>query len=95
MKLSKTQAQNSFKYSWLLGRMYPYIKPVMFRVILGFLVAIPVGLLDGVIAFALKPYIDYVIGKHDWIFQLAGHHFVIPYGFLATVIPFGVVAFAV
>lgn len=94
MKLSKTQAQNSFKYSWLLGRMYPYIKPVMFRVILGFIVAIPVGLLDGVIAFALKPYIDYVIGKHDWILQLGGHHFVIPYVFLASVIPFGVVAFA-
>ena len=26
MKLSKTTAQNSFKYSWLLARIYPYIK---------------------------------------------------------------------
>lgn len=94
MKLSKTKAQNSFKYSWLLKRMYPYIKPVMSRVILGFLVAIPVGLLDGVIAFALKPYMDYVIGKHDWVLYLGGHEFVIPYGLLATVIPFGVIAFA-
>lgn len=95
MKLSKTTAQNSFKYSWLLSRVYPYIQPVMGRVILGFLVALPVGMLDGVVAFALKPYMDYVIGKHDCIFSLLGHQFVIPYLALATVIPFGVVFFAI
>ena len=95
MKLSKTTAQNSFKYSWLLSRVYPYIQPVMGRVILGFLVALPVGMLDGVVAFALKPYMDYVIGKHDCIFSLLGHQFVIPYLALAAVIPFGVVFFAI
>ncbi|MCR5266385.1 MAG: ABC transporter ATP-binding protein/permease [Cyanobacteria bacterium RUI128] len=94
MKLSKTQAQNSFKYSWLISRIFPYIKPVMGRVILGFLVALPVGLLDGVVAFSLKPYMDYVIGKHDWIFSLFGHEVVIPYALLAAIIPFAVVAFA-
>ena len=94
MKLSKTQAQNSFKYSWLLQRIFPYIKPVMGRAILGFLVALPVGLLDGVVAFALKPYMDYVVGQHDWIFHCFGHEIVIPYTLLATCIPFAVVGFA-
>ena len=95
MKLSKTTAQNSFKYNWLLLRIFPYIKPVMSRVLCGFLVALPVGMLDGVVAFALKPYMDYVIGKHDWIFSISGHEYVIPYAALAAVIPFGVVFFAV
>lgn len=94
MKLSKTKAQNSFKYAWLLSRIFPYIKPVMGRIILGFLVALPVGLLDGVVAFALKPYMDYVVGKHDWIFNCFGHEVVVPYLALATAIPFAVVFFA-
>jgi len=59
MKLNNTTAQNSFKYSWLLARIFPYIKPYLSRIILGFLIAIPLGLLDGVTAFALKPYMDY------------------------------------
>ena len=70
MKLSNTTAQNSFKYNWLLLRIWPYIKPYTFRIFLGFLVAIPLGLLDGVTAFALKPYMDYVIGgkafEYSW-----------------------------
>ena len=75
MKLSSTSAQNSFKYGWLLARIFPYIKPYMFRIICGFLVAIPLGLLDGVTAFALKPYMDYVVGKQDWVFHLHGYEF--------------------
>lgn len=94
MKLSKTKAQNSFRYSWLLSRIYPYIKPVMARVILGFLVAIPVGLLDGVVAFSLKPYMDYVIGDKVLEFSLLGHQFSIQPDFLAFVIPFAVIGFA-
>ncbi len=62
MKLNMTTAKNSFKYGWLLSRIYPYIKPYWFRILLGFAIAIPLGLLDGVTAFALKPYMDYVIG---------------------------------
>ena len=94
MKLSKTKAQNSFRYSWLLSRIYPYIKPVMARVILGFLVAIPVGLLDGVVAFSLKPYMDYVIGDKVLEFSLLGHQFSIQPDSLAFVIPFAVIGFA-
>lgn len=94
MKLSKTTAQNSFKYNWLLARIYPYIKPYLFRIILGFLIAIPLGLLDGVTAFALKPFMDYVVGQHDWIFHLFGREYSVSYMTLAAIIPFGVVLFA-
>lgn len=80
MKLQYTQANSAFKYSWLLKRIFPYIKPFLGRIIIGFIIAIPVGMLDGVVAFALKPYLDLVIGqKNLW---------------LAAVIPFAVVFFA-
>ncbi len=95
MKLSKTTAQNSFKYSWLLGRIFPYIRPYLFRIICGFLVAIPLGLLDGVTAFALKPFMDYVVGKQDWVFNVFGHQYGISWQIFAFLIPFGVIAFAV
>ena len=95
MKLNNTTAANSFRYSWLLGRIFPFVKPFLFRIFLGVLVAIPVGLLDGVTAFALKPYMDYVIGCKDLVFNMFGHAFVVPYGALAAIIPFGVVLFAI
>lgn len=95
MRLCDTTAQNSFKYTWLLGRILPYIKPFLFRVLLGFFIAIPVGLLDGVVAFSLKPYMDYVIGKHDLVFSAFHHTHSISYSFLATIIPFAVVFFAI
>ncbi len=94
MKLSTTQAQNSFKYGWLLSRIFPYIKPYLFRIICGFLVAIPLGLLDGVTAFALKPYMDYVVGKQDWVFHILGHEFTLSWQLFAFIIPFGVILFA-
>ncbi|MBP3821280.1 ABC transporter ATP-binding protein [bacterium] len=74
--------------------MFPFIKPFMGRVILGFLVAIPVGALDGVVAFALKPYMDYVVGQKDLVFSLFHHTYTIPWGTIALAIPFAVVLFA-
>ena len=94
MKLQNTKAENAFRYSWLLKRAFPFVRPFLFRIFLGVLVAIPVGLLDGVTAFALKPYMDYVIGKHDLIMHLMGHTITIPCGVLAAAIPFGVILFA-
>jgi len=94
MKLDNTTAQNSFKYGWLLGRIFPFIKPFLGRVFLGFLVAIPVGALDGVVAFSLKPYMDYVIGQKDWIFHFAGGTYSVSASFMAVAIPFAVVLFA-
>ena len=94
MILSKTQAKNSYKYSWLLARIYPYIKPVLGRIILGFFIAIPLGLLDGVTAFALKPYMDYVVGQKDWTFTLFNQTYTITCAMFAYIIPVGVVLFA-
>ncbi len=95
MKLEATTAKNSFKYSWLLKRVFPFIKPFLGRVILGFLVAIPVGALDGVVAFALKPYMDYVVGQKDLVFNLFNHTYTISCSTMALAIPFAVIFFAV
>ena len=61
-KLKDTQTRSAFRYGYLLGKMFPYIRPYIFRIFIGFLIAIPLGLLEGVTAFALKPYLDYAIG---------------------------------
>lgn len=94
MKLNATTAQNSFRYGWLLSRIWPYIKPYLFRVILGFLVAVPLGLLDGVTAFALKPYMDYVIGGKNLEFVFLNHECVITSAQMAIGLPFAVILFA-
>ncbi len=94
MKLSETSANNSFKYGWLLSRIFPYIKPYLGRIFCGLLVAIPLGLLDGVTAFALKPFMDYVVGKQDWVFHLFGNEYTLTWQAFAFIIPFGVVMFA-
>ena len=94
MKLSATSAQNSFKYGWLLSRIFKYLKPYMFRIVLGFLIAIPLGLLDGVTAFALKPYMDYVVGNKALEFTLFNHTFVITSLQMSYILPVGVILFA-
>ena len=94
MKLSATTAQNSFKYKWLMTRIWPYIKRYWFRVLLGFLVAIPLGLLDGVTAFALKPYMDYVIGGKNCEFTILNHQCVITTLQMSIALPIGVILFA-
>lgn len=94
MKLEMTTAQNSFKYGWLLSRIFPYIKPYLFRIFLGFLIAIPLGLLDGVTAFALKPYMDYVIGGKQFTVDWHGINFTISSIQMAFILPIGVILFA-
>lgn len=94
MKLKNTTAQNSFKYGWLLSRIFPYIRPYLFRIFLGFAIAIPLGLLDGVTAFALKPYMDYVIGGKEFIVDWHGIKFTISSVQMAFVLPIGVILFA-
>ncbi len=90
MKLKDTQALTSFKYGWLLKRIFPYIKPVLPRAILGFIVAIPVGLLDGIVSFSLKPYMDYVVQQKNLV--LFGHEY--SYTMLALAMPFAIIFFA-
>lgn len=93
--LQATSAQNSFKYSWLLSRIFPYIKPYWFRILLGFAIAIPLGLLDGVTAFALKPYMDYVVGGKAFAYSWHGLNLSISSLQMAFIIPAGVILFAI
>lgn len=46
-------------------RMWPYIKPVWFRALLTLLLAIPVGSMDALIAWAIKPYTDAVMVQQN------------------------------
>jgi ATP-binding cassette, subfamily B, bacterial MsbA len=108
MKLKDTMSKDAFRYGYLLSRIYPYLKPVLFRAILGIIIAIPLGLLDGITAIALKPYLDYVINGNSHAtfemilhFNLWGHIIGFPdrvfhtQHFWATIIPYGIIGFAV
>jgi len=94
MKLEATTAQNSFRYGWLLSRIWPFIKRYWFRIALGFAISIPLGLFDGVTAFALKPYMDYVIGGKDFVLQWRGFSISLNRSQMAILIPTCVVVVA-
>lgn len=93
-KLKATAAINSFNYKWLLSRMSPYIKPYWFRILVGFAISVPLGLLDGVTALALKPYMDYVIGGKSLDFTLMNHDFSLSSLSMALILPAGIILFA-
>lgn len=93
-KLKATNAINSFNYKWLLSRMFPYIKPYWFRILIGFCISIPLGLLDGVTALALKPYMDYVVGGKTLDFTVLSHDFSITSLSMAFILPIGIILFA-
>ena len=61
MKLQNVAQDRAFDYKYMYQRMWPFVKPYLFKGLLGVLLAIPLGLLDGAMALSLKPYIDYVI----------------------------------
>lgn len=93
-KLKDTMSKDAFNYKYLLGKIFPYIKPVLPRAIINLIIAVPLGLLDGVVAFALKPYLDFVVNgnpEHTWNFFGISIH---SQAFLAAIIPFGIVGFA-
>lgn len=69
MKLQEVQSERSFDYGYLYKRMYPFVKPYLFRGIMGIIIAIPAGALDGVMPYALNVYIDKIIPTKD--FKLA------------------------
>ena len=92
--LKNTVSKDAFKYGYLLRKIYPYIKPVMGRAIINLLIAIPLGLLDGVVALSLKPYLDLVInGNPEQVYTVWGHEIHIQAAF-AAIIPFGIIGFA-
>lgn len=43
------------------SRIYPYVHPYLFRVILALVLTLPLGAMDAVIAWVLKPYMDVVM----------------------------------
>ena len=90
-KLKDTMSKDAFRYGYLVKKIAPFLKPHLPRIILNMILAVPLGLLDGVVAFALKPYMDCVINGKAW--YIAG--FTIEQNVLATAIPFGIVLFAV
>ncbi len=90
MKLDEIKTETAFNYKYLLKRIFPYIKPVMFRILIAFLLAIPLGLLDGITAFALKPYIDVVVNGNSYTLGA----YVLTRDFLAMWIPPAIVIFA-
>ena len=90
MKLNEIKTASAFDYKYLLNRIFPYIKPLIPRILLTFFLAIPLGLLDGVTAFALKPYIDVVVNGQT----LDCFGYTLTRDFLALIIPPGIVIFA-
>lgn len=94
LKLKDTKSQYAFRYGYLLKKMYPYIRAVLWRSVLLFLLAIPLGLLDGVVAFSLRPYMDFVVnGNEAQTFELCGHVFKLQ-AFFIKLIPIAIVIFA-
>lgn len=90
-KLADTSSKKAFEYKYLINKIFPFVKPHIGRILLNMAIAVPLGLLDGVVAFALKPYMDCVINGKTWsMFGLT-----IEQSTLAVVIPFGIVIFAV
>lgn len=94
LKLKNTNTKDAFRYGYLLNKMYSYIKTVLGRSIILILLAIPLGLLDGVVAFSLRPYMDYVVnGNETQVFEFQGHTIYLQ-SFFIKFIPFAIVIFA-
>ncbi|MCM1338621.1 MAG: ABC transporter ATP-binding protein/permease [Muribaculaceae bacterium] len=90
-KLKDTLSKDAFRYGYLVNRIVPFLRPHLARIILNMIIAIPLGLLDAVVAYALKPYMDCVINGKPWVIGSVS----IEQSILATFIPFGIVMFAV
>lgn len=52
-------ADNNFYLNY--ARMWPFVKPYAFRALMAMAICIPLGCLDAVIAWSLKPYMDVVL----------------------------------
>ena len=90
-KLKDTLSKDAFRYGYLLNKIAPFLNPHLPRIILNMVIAVPLGLLDAVVAYALKPYMDCVINGKNW--EIGGIS--IEQNMLALIIPFGIVLFAI
>lgn len=52
---------NKKNFIYCYKRIFPYVKPYMFRVLVATLISIPIGAMDGLMAYSLKPYMDNVL----------------------------------
>lgn len=52
---------NSFSVVRNYRKIYPYVRPYWLRALLSILITIPIGSMDAVIAWSLKPYMDVVM----------------------------------
>lgn len=93
-KLKDTVSKDAFRYGYLLQKIYPYIKPHWGRILINLIIAIPLGLLDGVVALSLRPYMDLVInGNPSVTYTIMGHNVQVQSSF-AAIIPIGIILFA-
>ena len=60
LKFIKNKLNNSFIIS-NYAKILPYVKPYTFRALIAVLITIPIGSMDAVIAWSLKPYMDIVM----------------------------------
>ena len=61
-KVKKYLLENMFIKNY--KRMWPYVKPFWFRALLTILLAAPVGAMDAVIAWSIKPFTDGMINNN-------------------------------
>ena len=61
-KMKKYLLENMFVKNY--KRMWPYVKPFWFRALLTILLAAPVGAMDAVIAWSIKPFTDGMINNN-------------------------------
>lgn len=77
------------KWRWvkLYKRLWPFIKPFWGRCLLSILITIPIGSLDAVMTFALKPFTDSVL--------LSKGEVATPFGLPLWVIPLAIICFTI
>lgn len=54
---------NQGDYVYLYKKMFPYLRPYLLRFIFAMILTVPIGALDGAIAWSLRPYMDVVTIK--------------------------------
>lgn len=57
----RAQAASKLSFMDHYKKMWPFVKPYLFRAVFAIALCIPIGSLDAVIALALKPYMDIVL----------------------------------
>ena len=60
-KIQINEEPKKLEFTEHYKKMWPFVKPYLFRAILAILICIPIGALDSVVALSLKPYMDVVL----------------------------------